>query len=263
MSQCARLARAVRVAWLLVFALGASLGAAEPNAGSSKSSVPKTNANSKSTGTAAKGKAAAPVAKSVAKSVADPKADAAKADASKTKSPVDRIAGKPTPGTPKPAAAELQPASSRTAGSKAVEAKPTSSANETKPAEPDIGIQAPPGFRVTQYADDALAHDIFSMTIDASGRVVVSGPGYIKILVDADGDGKADAAKVFVDNLESGAQGMHFLGRDLLCTAGEGLVRYRDENGDDQADGPPETFLKVKTGGEHNAHAIRRGPDGW
>src|ERR1700685_578188 len=40
-------------------------------------------------------------------------------------------------------------------------------------------LRVPPGFVVTQYADDRLAHDIFSMTIDSLGRVVVSGPGYV------------------------------------------------------------------------------------
>lgn len=125
------------------------------------------------------------------------------------------------------------------------------------------GVKVPDGFTVTQYADDTLAHDIFSMTIDSAGRVVVSGPGYVKILIDSDGDGKADSAKLFVDGPATGAQGMHFIGRDLLCTGDAGLICYRDENRDDKADGPPEVFLKIKTGGEHNAHAIRRGPDGW
>ena len=56
---------------------------------------------------------------------------------------------------------------------------------------------------------------------------------------------------------------MYFHGSDLLCTAEGGLVRYRDRNGDDRADGTPELFLRMPTGGEHDAHAIRRGPDGW
>ncbi len=56
---------------------------------------------------------------------------------------------------------------------------------------------------------------------------------------------------------------MFFVGRDLFCTGDAGLVRYRDKNGDDRADGPPEVFLRLKTGGEHFVHAVRRGPDGW
>lgn len=127
----------------------------------------------------------------------------------------------------------------------------------------DLGLNVPEGFTVTRFADDSLAHDIFSMTIDSLGRVVVSGPGYVKILVDSNNDGKADRVIDFADGPASGAQGLCFLGRNLLCTGDAGLVLYKDENADDRVDGPPETFLKIKTGSEHNAHAVRRGPDGW
>ena len=125
------------------------------------------------------------------------------------------------------------------------------------------GIKVPEGFRVTHYADDDLAHDIFSMTIDAKGRVVVSGPGYVRILIDSDGDGQADTFKQFADGPSAGAQGMFFLGSDLFCTGDGGLIRYRDEDSDDRADGPADVFLKLPTGGEHHAHAVRKGPDGW
>jgi putative membrane-bound dehydrogenase-like protein len=126
-----------------------------------------------------------------------------------------------------------------------------------------LGVQVTPGFTVTRFAGDELAHDIFSMTLDSLGRVVVSGPGYIKILIDADQDGIAERAEVFVNGPEQGAQGMYFVGRDLICSAGAGLIRYRDRDANNQADGPPDVFLNIRTGSEHNLHAIRKGPDGW
>ncbi|HUG89185.1 MAG TPA: PVC-type heme-binding CxxCH protein [Planctomycetaceae bacterium] len=128
---------------------------------------------------------------------------------------------------------------------------------------PAPGLQVPDGFEVTQYAGDDLAHDIYSMTIDPRGRVVVSGAGYIRILVDADGDGRADSFKQFADGPRTGAQGLCFEGHKLLCTGDAGLIVYTDADADDRADGPPEVLLRLKTGGEHHAHAIRRGPDGW
>lgn len=130
-------------------------------------------------------------------------------------------------------------------------------------AQDGLGVQVPEGFEVTLYADDELAHDIYSMTIDSYGRVVVSGAGYVKILLDTDKDGRADTAKTFVDGPRSGAQGMYFAGPDLLCAGDGGLIRYKDRNSDDRADGPPDLFWKVKTGGEHDLHAMRKGPDGW
>ncbi len=101
------------------------------------------------------------------------------------------------------------------------------------------------------------------MTIDAFGRVVVSGPGYVRILIDANHDGVAESYKQFADGPATGAQGMFFLGRDLFCTGDAGLLRFQDKNQDDRADGPPEVFLRLKTGGEHYAHAVQKGPDGW
>lgn len=125
------------------------------------------------------------------------------------------------------------------------------------------GLKVPEGFRATLYADDDLAHDIYSLTIDSLGRVVVSGPGYVRILIDADQDGVAETFNQYADSPATGAQGMYFLGRDLLCTGDAGLIRYRDQDGDDRADGKPDVFLRTKTGGEHNTHSIQKGPDGW
>ena len=130
-------------------------------------------------------------------------------------------------------------------------------------AADDLGVRVPEGFEVVEFAGDELAHDIYSMTIDSQGRVVVAGAGYVKILIDRDGDGKADEAKLFSDSPKNGAQGMFFHGRSLLCVGDAGLLRYRDANGDDKADGPPDVFLKTKTGGEHDVHSIQQGPDGW
>ena len=128
---------------------------------------------------------------------------------------------------------------------------------------PAGSVKVPAGFSVNLFADDDLAHDIYCMTIDDRGRVVVSGAGYIKILIDSDNDGTADMAKTFANGPASGAQGMYFHGRDLFCVGDGGLLRYQDKNGDDKADGPPQQFLKFKTGGEHHVHSVQRGPDDW
>ena len=131
----------------------------------------------------------------------------------------------------------------------------------TPPESP--GIQVPPGFRVELYADDDLAHDIHSMTIDSTGRVVVSGPGYVRILIDSNNDGRADSFKQFADKPATGSQGMFFLGSSLICSGDEGVQIFRDDNKDDVADGPPQVFMKIEAGGEHHVHSIQKGPDGW
>ena len=135
-------------------------------------------------------------------------------------------------------------------------------------------VVAPAGFRCVQFAGDGLAHDVFCLTHDAAGAVVVSGPGYVKRLLDDDGDGAADRAQVFASAPQTGAQGMYFLGDDLLAVGDGGLLRFRDEDGDGVWDGEgrtspdgggaePDKFLTFRTWGEHDVHAIRKGPDGW
>ncbi len=125
------------------------------------------------------------------------------------------------------------------------------------------GIRVPAGFRVELYADDELAHDVHSLTIDSQGRVVVSGPGYVRFLIDSDKDGKAESFQQFSDKPTTGSQGMFFLGSSLMCSGDEGLQIFRDDNRDDVADGPPQVFMKIEAGGEHHVHSIQKGPDGW
>ncbi len=128
-------------------------------------------------------------------------------------------------------------------------------------AAEDLGLLVPAGFEVSLYADDALAHDIFSMTIDARGRVVVAGAGYVKILHDTDGDGRADQATLFSSLPASGAHGMFFDGPDLICTGDNAVMRQRDVDGDGRADGDPEIWTTLKHS-EHGANGLVRGPDG-
>src|SRR5579863_7010919 len=92
-------------------------------------------------------------------------------------------------------------------------------------ADDDLGLAVPQGFSVSLYAGDELAHDIFSMTIDAQGRVVVAGPGYIKILHEDDHDGRADRATLFSPTPKSGAHGMYFDGPDVICTGDDAVRR--------------------------------------
>src|SRR5216683_7366187 len=80
------------------------------------------------------------------------------------------------------------------------------------------GLRVRPGFEVTEFADSKLANDIFSMTLDPRGRVVVSGRGYIRILVDDDNDGRADRAIAFADTPKEGAMGLLWEGSTLYVT---------------------------------------------
>jgi putative heme-binding domain-containing protein len=124
-----------------------------------------------------------------------------------------------------------------------------------------LGLRIPAGFSITLYAESNLANAITAMTFDASGRVVVAGPGYIRTLLDANNDGRADGAVGFAETQSEG-EGMCMDGSDLYYVGGGYLWRYRDVNGDGVADGGPDRLLPVASG-ERGGHSVRKGPDGW
>jgi putative heme-binding domain-containing protein len=130
----------------------------------------------------------------------------------------------------------------------------------TSAAEP--ALKLPAGFVATEFSDPKLANDIYALHIDAGGRVVVCGRGYVRELVDGDGDGRADRARELVAGLRDGPMGVLWEGDTLYLVADGGLKRYRGVDGTKPAT-DPEMLLTVRTGGEHDAHAVRRGPDGW
>jgi putative heme-binding domain-containing protein len=125
------------------------------------------------------------------------------------------------------------------------------------------GFKLAPGYEISEYADASLANDIISVAIDPKGRVVVSGPNYIRILVDDQKAGKANRAIEFAKEPKSGAHGMLWEGDTLYIVGDNGLRALVDQNGDGVADGPSKMIRVVKAGVEHGAHALRRGPDGW
>jgi putative membrane-bound dehydrogenase-like protein len=126
---------------------------------------------------------------------------------------------------------------------------------------PPQGLRVPEGFEVTEFADNTLANDIYCLTLDPKGRVVVSGRGYIRLLLDENGDGRAERALDFAAAPKDGAMGLFWENDTLFCMGEGGLRRYTEAEGQGRSK-PPELLYRLKTGGEHDAHAIRRGPDG-
>src|SRR5262245_45004579 len=76
------------------------------------------------------------------------------------------------------------------------------------------GLRVPAGFEVSEFADSKLANDIFHLSLDPRGRVVVSGPGYVRLLLDDKNEGKASRA-IDVLNPREGAQGVLWEGDTL------------------------------------------------
>ncbi len=126
---------------------------------------------------------------------------------------------------------------------------------------PELGLRIARGFTVTQVADNDLVPDTWCITFDSHGRLVVGNSQSIRILDDTDNDGHFDAADIFAP-VKRGVMGMAFDGNTLYAVADEALCRFEDGDANGEADGPPEKLYPFGFG-EHGAHAIRKGPDGW
>src|SRR5271166_2364984 len=96
--------------------------------------------------------------------------------------------------------------------------------------EPAAGLRVPPGFEVTEFAGSDLANDIYCLTLDPRGRVVVSGRGYVRLLLDDEGSGRATKVLDFTGAPADGAMGLFWEGEDLYCVGDGGLRRWRDAN---------------------------------
>lgn len=124
------------------------------------------------------------------------------------------------------------------------------------------GLKVPDGFSVTQFAGPELANDIYCLHIDAKGRVVVAGRGYVRQLIDTDGDGKAEKAVELIPVPADGPMGLLWEGDTLFVTSDGGVKKWTGVTGKELPKEKPTTVVKLTTGGEHAAHAVRRGPDG-
>lgn len=126
---------------------------------------------------------------------------------------------------------------------------------------PNLGLSLPPGFQATLAAGDDLVHDAFVMAVHPKGHVLVGGRGFLKVLVDADGDGKAESATTILEKPDLFPMGLWWSEKELLFVSDRGVQSLPMDGL--KPTGPPNLILPVKARGEHDAHAVKRGPDGW
>ena len=128
----------------------------------------------------------------------------------------------------------------------------------------DARFKVVEGFLITKVAGPDLADDIYTLTVSESGEVWASGRGYLKRFVDSNQDGVFESAVQAAAVPKDGAQGLLVEKEQLWFVGDGGLWRWPIDAGQsDRVRGQPEKVLSIKTGGEHTAHAVRRGPDGW
>ena len=124
--------------------------------------------------------------------------------------------------------------------------------------EPPVDL--PPGFSITKLAGNELVPDASAMTVGPNGDPIVSGPGYVRQLIDSNDDSVFDSYETLAAP-KGIAQGIWFDGESLWLTVDGAIQRSVS-----RSEGQPfvmEPVVSIKTGVEHGSHAIRKGPDGW
>jgi putative membrane-bound dehydrogenase-like protein len=141
----------------------------------------------------------------------------------------------------------------------------------------------PADLEITLWAESPQFFNPTNIDVDIKGRVWVAeavnyrsfntakdGPlshadgDRILILSDTNGDGRADAVKVFVQDPDLRAPlGLAVIGNRVVVSASPHVIVYTDEDGDDRPD--KKEVLLTGFGGldhDHGLHALVAGPDG-
>lgn len=126
----------------------------------------------------------------------------------------------------------------------------------------DEDVRLADGLTISLVADDDLVPDCTVVACDGAGRIMASGPGYIRRLEDRNGDGVFDHFQTLVDDLRHAAHGLYFMHPHLYYVANDGVWRVELDEQGNRLNSNAELLLPIKTGGEHHAHALRMGPDG-
>lgn len=151
----------------------------------------------------------------------------------------------------------------------------TTVAAAQKPPEQELAaLQVPDDLQIGLYASEPMITNPAAIDVDTQGRVWVAEIEWyrraaknppadkIKVLEDTDGDGRADKATVFADNVFA-PMSICVAGTKVYVATSPDLWVYEDKNGDLKADGPP-TKLLTGFGGfnhDHGAHSLVLGPD--
>lgn len=156
-----------------------------------------------------------------------------------------------------------------------------SDAEKRLPQNALLGLDLAPGLQATLFASEPMMGNPTNIDVDSRGRVwVCEAYNYrpklnpnnpqrnegdrILILEDKNGDGRADASKIFYQGNDiNAALGIAVLGNKAIVSCSPNVFVLTDTDGDDKADKKELLFSQV--GGEQHDHAIHSfsfGPDG-
>ncbi|MEE3373354.1 MAG: HEAT repeat domain-containing protein [Planctomycetota bacterium] len=124
----------------------------------------------------------------------------------------------------------------------------------------------PPGFHIYRAAEAQLTGGSYDLAFDGSGRLLVGDGRAVRRLADTDGNGVFDAQQTIADGpavAGRGPQGLLVYGDHLYVVAGDGLQLFSGAQGAGRLKFERRLGQPFNTGGDHTAHTVLRGLDGF
>ncbi|MEE3054486.1 MAG: HEAT repeat domain-containing protein [Planctomycetota bacterium] len=128
----------------------------------------------------------------------------------------------------------------------------------------DSQFNLPPGFHIYKAADRSLTGGSYDLVLDGEGRLLVGDGNAVRRIEDTDGDQVYDTTKVIATGLGGrGPQGLVVYGDHLYAVGGDGVQLYSGYKAGGALKRERRLGERFNTGGDHAAHTLLRGLDGW
>jgi putative heme-binding domain-containing protein len=141
---------------------------------------------------------------------------------------------------------------------------PTLTIQAAPPKLLDDQFVLPEGFHVYRAAEPELTGGSYDITFDGDGRILVGDGQNVRRLKDTDGDADYDEYEVIATGLGGrGPQGLIVVDDWLYAVGGDGVQMYSGYKAGGTLVHEKRLGAPFSTGGDHAAHTLLRGLDGW
>lgn len=114
---------------------------------------------------------------------------------------------------------------------------------------------------IYQIASDTEVPDCTCITVDSQDRIFAGGPKYIRMLTLDLKNSQYETITNVTQDLKQAPQGLHVENQSLYVVADAGIWELQFKSNEMYAATRKIKHLQLPTGGEHQAHALRRGKD--
>src|ERR1043166_4255656 len=128
----------------------------------------------------------------------------------------------------------------------------------------DAQFELPRGFHIYRAAAPDISGGSYALAFDGEGRLLVGDGNAVRRLHDSEADGIFDRFEVIATGLGwRGPQGLLVYGDRLYAVGGDGIQVFEGYSSGGPLQNKGRIGNKFLTGGDHDAHTLFRGHDGF